>query len=150
MVMRIIQVVLGLIGAAIGYSFTYMLGRLQLPGLMPHTAWNVLCGTIILIFAVAMFLLTPWLAGATRRAVHFFEGVLQRTPIQDLAGGAIGLIVGLVIAALLGAPLSHIPWVGTYLPILLSILFGYLGLSVGVKKKDDIATLFSTIKLGSK
>jgi uncharacterized protein YacL len=86
----------------------------------------------------------------TVRMVNFCENGLQHTPIQDLVGGALGLIVGLVIANLLGVSLKGIPWVGNYIQLVLSILLGYLGLSVGLKKKEEVSGLFVFLKPGSR
>ncbi|MGI5925985.1 MAG: PIN/TRAM domain-containing protein, partial [Thermacetogeniaceae bacterium] len=84
------------------------------------------------------------------KVIDFLEGALQRMPLQDLIGGAAGLIIGLVIANLLGAPLVNIPWVGPYIPIIFSVLFGYLGLSLGIKKKEELRGLMSMWRAGSK
>jgi len=153
MLRRIIQIILGLVGAGIGFSISFLLGRMHLiQGFLPVSGymWYSFVGVLTLIFGLAMFFVAPWLMQVTVRTVGFFENALQRTPIQDLVGGALGLIVGLVIANLLGAPLARIPWVGTYIPIVASILLGYLGLSVGLKKKEEVGGLFSFFKLGSR
>jgi uncharacterized protein YacL len=150
---RIVRIVLAIIGAGLGYSLGFFLMRLDLiRQVMPQKELFLfsLVGLITLIFGVLTFLLAPWLIRVTLQMVRFFEGVLQRTPIQDLIGGALGLIIGLVIANLLGAPLARIPWVGPYIPIVASLLLGYLGLSVGIKKKEEFLGFFSLLRIGGK
>lgn len=153
MLRRIVQIILGLIGAGMGFSLSFLLGRINLiQGFLPASGymWYSFVGMFTLIVGLAMFLVAPRLMQVTVRMVGFFENTLQRTPIQDLVGGALGLIVGLVIANLLGAPLARIPWVGPYIPIVASVLLGYLGLSVGLKKKEEVGSLFSFFRLGSR
>ena len=69
--------------------------------------------------------------------------VLHKTPTVDMLGGAMGLVAGLIIAILVTIPLpSEIPMVGDYLPVLITLLLGYLGASVGLRKRSELAGLF--------
>lgn len=153
MARKIIRVILGLVGAGIGFSLSYLIARI---GFIDHLvagagyAWYSLIGLLVLVGGFAGFMLAPWLIKVTLRMVAFFESALLHTPMQDLIGGAIGLIIGLVIAVLLGASMKNIPWVGPYIAIVFSILFGYLGLSVGIKKKEELTSLLTAWKAGSK
>jgi uncharacterized protein YacL len=146
MAKRIFQIVFGLIGGGIGLAIGFLVRSLW--SFMPTAGypWYLLLATIALVFALAAFLLAPWLIRVMLQMIRFFESRLQRTPMQDLIGGAFGIIVGLVIANLLGASLARIPVVGPYVPVVASLLLGYLGLSVGLKKKDDVNGLFSLFK----
>jgi uncharacterized protein YacL len=150
MVQRIFQILLGLIGGCIGLSIGFLIRSLEFTRSFIPTSgypWYSLLAAIALVFAVAVFLLAPWLIRVMLQMIRFFEGKLQRTPMQDLVGGAFGIIVGLVIANLLGASLARIPVIGPYIPVVASLLLGYLGLSAGIKKKDDVVGLFSLFKL---
>ena len=151
MAQRIFQIVLGLIGGAIGLSIGFLVRSLEITRSFMSTtgySWHVFLAVIALIFALATFLIAPWLIRVMLQMIRFFESRLQRTPIQDLIGGAFGIIVGLVIANLLGASLARIPVVGPYVPVVASLLFGYLGLIAGLKEKDDTNVLFSLFKTG--
>ncbi len=57
---------------------------------------------------------------------------------MDIVLGAIGLIVGFVIAFLISQPLSDIKYVGTIISVISFVFFGYLGLKVATRKKDDV------------
>lgn len=74
------------------------------------------------------------------------ERNLQKMPVQDLMGGALGLIIGLIIATFIGYAFARVPFIGAYVPIVASIMFGYLGLSVGVRKREELAGLFGFLK----
>lgn len=71
----------------------------------------------------------------------WFEKQLSKTPIHDVIAGVCGLAIGLIIANLLGAAFSRIPLIGPYIPIIFSIVFGYLGLYITIKKRDDILSI---------
>ncbi|HCG91899.1 MAG TPA: PIN domain nuclease [Dehalococcoidia bacterium] len=56
-----------------------------------------------------------------------------------LAAGILGLIAGLVIAALLYFPLSDLNgWIGNVLPFILYGIFGLVGLTIGISKGKNI------------
>ena len=42
---------------------------------------------------------------------------------------------------------SQIPIIGSYIPIIISLALGYLGMSVGAKKKDDLLSIFHYLSL---
>jgi uncharacterized protein YacL len=136
-----------------GFSVAYFLTNLQiitLPYVYPQSQYTIIVLTGLASGLIG-FLLSPWLICRTTLTIAWFESKLQKTPTQDIIGGVTGLIVGLVIAVLLGSSFSRIPFIGDYLPIIASLLFGYLGLSVGVKKKEEVLAFFTFIpKLASK
>jgi uncharacterized protein YacL len=58
---------------------------------------------------------------------------------QTLAAGLIGLVVGLLVAALLASPLSMLPSpFGEVLPFLSMLLFGYFGVVIFVTRQKEI------------
>jgi uncharacterized protein YacL len=70
---------------------------------------------------------------------------IRTAEVSDLIAASIGLVVGLIIAALLAIPLSQLKlWnLGTWLPSLAALLFAYLGVAAAVLRKDDFARLVS-------
>lgn len=150
---KIMKIVFGLLGVLLGYYLGLFLNKLDLfsrmlpqEGLFSYSL-QALMGIVLGIIA---FLLTPWFLKIILQMVRFFEGVLQRMPVQDLIGGIIGLTVGLIIANLLGAPLARLPLVGFYIPIIASLLLGYLGLSMGIKKKEEFLNFLMFRRSSSK
>ncbi|MCW2277841.1 uncharacterized protein YacL [Heliophilum fasciatum] len=73
------------------------------------------------------------------------EHRLQRTPMNELVGGAIGVIVGLLIANLLDSSVSNLPVLGGYLSVFVSLVLGYLGMRVGIKKRDEVQLLLDIL-----
>jgi uncharacterized protein YacL len=70
---------------------------------------------------------------------------IRTAEVSDLIAASIGLVVGLIVAALLAIPLSQLKiWnLGTWLPSLAALLFAYLGVATAVLRKDDFGRLFS-------
>jgi uncharacterized protein YacL len=70
---------------------------------------------------------------------------LRDTTAGDLIAAVIGLIVGLLISVLLFIPLANLPTnFGRILPVVGAIVFSFLGVALGVQRKNDIAHLFQT------
>lgn len=93
---------------------------------------------------VLFFLLANWLVDYIVNTVHWGEEMLVKLPITDVMFGAMGLIIGLIVAFLLFLPINSIPIpvVGDFLPLIVSGLLGYLGFQVGFRKRDEIMAVF--------
>lgn len=88
---------------------------------------------------LAGYLLAPWILIAPARAAR---SSLRSVPMEDLVAGTVGLCLGLVIAALLAYPISRLPSpFGPILPFVGVILFGYLGATIMVLRKEDFMDL---------
>lgn len=66
------------------------------------------------------------------------ERLLTRVPSQELLSGTVGLLFGLIIANLIGFAFSSVPYVGPYIPIVLSAIFGYLGMRLMGRKGPEL------------
>jgi len=104
--------------------------------------WSVLILSAI-IGGLIGFSIAPWIFKQVVQFTSWVETYLYKIPTQDIISGAIGVIIGLIIATLLGLSFSKIPIVGPYFPLVFSLVLGYLGWSVGVKKKEELFALFS-------
>ncbi|MCB0155258.1 MAG: TRAM domain-containing protein [Anaerolineae bacterium] len=76
---------------------------------------------------------------------------LKQMPASQLLAGVIGLAVGLGVAALLLPSLTFLPPpYGNILPVIVTILFGYIGMSIMVMRQHDIFnTVGPRLSLGS-
>ena len=95
---------------------------------------------------LAGFFISPFLIGKLRNFTSFVEKQLSKMPINDVIAGAIGLAIGLILANLLGNAFSRIPIVGNYIPIIFSLVLGYLGVRITIKKRKEIVNSFDFIK----
>ena len=103
----------------------------------------ILVGTVL--GGIVGYPLAPFFTTRLRRFSVWVEGQLGKMPIRDVIAGAIGLIIGLIIARLLGDSFSTIPIVGDYIPIVFSIVLGYLGVHIMVRKQEELAAVFDFI-----
>jgi uncharacterized protein YacL len=71
------------------------------------------------------------------------EKAIKRVPLKTILGGTLGLITGLGIAKLASYPFDQfleLPNLQIPLYIFFSAIFGYIGLMLGGKKMDEIAS----------
>jgi uncharacterized protein YacL len=95
---------------------------------------------LLLAGAALGLLITPWI---TIRPYRWFRRQMRRVPAQQLLAGTIGLIIGLIIAALTAFPLSLLPQpFSNILPFVSLIVFGYIGAWVMIMRERDIFNLF--------
>lgn len=125
-------IIFGIIGWLAGtmWAGTSDLTPTSLRYILPLTLGGALVGVLA----------APWLS--TRPAAWLRRAIREMTAAQLLAG-IIGLILGLVIAALAALPLSYLPYpFRSILPTLVAVLFGYLGVMVMVLRQREIFALF--------
>ena len=87
---------------------------------------------------VVAFLITP---SITVMPYHW----MRETTVSDLIAAVVGLIVGLIISVLLFIPLANLPGnFGRILPLVGAVVFSFLGITLGVQRKNDVTHLFQT------
>ena len=113
----------------------------------PNEEARVIIGLTLAGAAVGL-IIAPYL---TTRPFILARTQLRQIPASQLITGVIGLAVGLGVAALLIPSLSSLPEpYGNVLPVAVSLLFGYIGMSVMVMRQSDIFhTVGSRISLGN-
>lgn len=89
------------------------------------------------------FLLAPFLVKRLWQFTYWVEARLNKMPVYDVLAGSLGLAIGLIISNLLGSAFLPVPIVGKYIPGVISIILGYLGINVAIRKKDELFGLFS-------
>lgn len=92
--------------------------------------------TFGLVGALVGLILTPYL---TTKPVRALRSKLTRISAQSLFSSFVGLIAGLLTAALLAFPISLLPKpFGTVLPFIGVVIFGYLGITVFSMRSNDL------------
>lgn len=98
---------------------------------------------MVLVGALAGLILTPYL---TTRPARALRALLGRLAAETLFAGLTGLLVGMLTAALLAFPLSMLPDpLGSILPFVGVLIFGYLGVSLFVMRQGDIMGLLGSL-----
>lgn len=97
-----------------------------------------------LLFAVAAFFISNPLSDWLVQKIQQTEKRLKEMPMKDMLLGVSGLIVGLLLAFLLGQAAALIDsWIiSLTVNLLLYIVFGMLGVRVALSRRDDIRFSF--------
>ena len=120
----------GVFGVTVGTVFFYLVGGLA----------GALIG----------YVLSPWVTGFIWRYSAWMETKLMKMPLNDVLAGSLGLGVGLIIANLLGSAFVPVPIVGRYIPIFLSIVLGYTGINVAIRKREELSAFSLPAFFGGK
>jgi uncharacterized protein YacL len=89
-----------------------------------------------LLGALTGLIITPFV---TTRPLRRFRSGIAQASAQKMMSGVLGLVVGLIIAALIAFPLSLLPNpFGQILPFAGALLFSYFGVATFVMRQNDI------------
>ena len=97
----------------------------------------------VLFFSWIGWVITPFLIKYLLKYSEVVASVLAKAPSADIIVSLIGVLVGLILANLIGAPFSRLPIVGSYIPIILSIVLALTGAKVALYKSKDIIGFFN-------
>jgi uncharacterized protein YacL len=112
-----------------------------------HFAWPYAQYIIAAAGACLGLVSTP---AVTIRPLRWLAERIRQLPLQDLVAGTVGLVIGLLIAALLAVPLSMLPDpFGRMLPLVGSLVFVYLGVTIALVRQRDLLELLGKQPLGS-
>ena len=148
MLKRFIQILFLFIGGALGLVFLpplYEFMNLSSNPWIDNPYISVALGASLLF--VLSFLLSDYCV----RLIQWLEEVLFKLPIADVLFGTLGLIIGLCVATLMGLAFNYleIPVLSNVAPIVFSLLLGYVGYRLGLKKREELLSMFTT-KAGTK
>jgi uncharacterized protein YacL len=129
--------VFGILGFVLGGSVAVFFGSSNSSEIL---LYQVVFG---LLGALSGLILTPYI---TTRPARALRRILGHLSAETLFAGLLGMIVGLLIAALLAFPLSLLPSpFGEILPFIGVVVFAYLGVSLFVMRQGDLLGLVSSL-----
>jgi uncharacterized protein YacL len=131
----ILELVVRLLGMILLGAAGWQLGE-YLAGSAPPE-YYIRYVVVLMLAGVALGgLLAPYV---TIRPIQFIRREIHRLPAQQLFAIILGLVMGLLVAALLSPVLANLPSpFGEFLPLLAAVLFGYLGMAVMMMRQRDI------------
>jgi uncharacterized protein YacL len=139
MIKKMVQLFFAVIGVVLGYSFAPDLFQ-SLFHLTMNPFQSPWFGAA---FGGSIFVLTTtWLVNYVTALIKWTEEKLQKTPLADILGGTIGMVIGLLAAYLFAPEIRGIPVVGLPIQFFASLLLAYLGLRIGFTKREDLLSLF--------
>ena len=125
------------LGAALGLIGGFLLGYFLVRGGTHSYPGYVIIGLTTAEGLIFAYLGTPYVLGGWRT----FNFRLTSTPLPDLLSGVLGMVVGLVIAALIGVFVRDLPN-GVLVSAILALLLAAQGASVGLTRRTELAALF--------
>ncbi len=144
LIVRIIGlVVFGIIGVFLGEPLGILIQEIWVGSSIPLIVYQII--TTILVGFLG-FLISPWIS---IKPITAIRKQLSKVSAQTLVFGLIGLTIGLIAAALLAYPISLLPNpLGSILPFIAVLLFGYLGSVIFVARQKDLNNLFRSFSKG--
>jgi len=134
-----------LLGGVAGYQ----IARLSLlQGWWPWTLFPYVLAPYLIgisFCALAGYLVTPVFVRTLGFIGLSFEKNLESLSWHDISVALAGLIAGLLVANLAALPFSDLPGIGSYVAILLNVALGYLGVTIFLKRREEIHGMWSSI-----
>lgn len=143
--LRVFRMVLTLVGFVAGL----VMGHFSTPVVLTFFVGTfnnltLIAGSVAMavLFALISFIIAKPLWKGIVLSTSWLETHLKNMPFADLIAATVGLIIGLMVAFLLSAPLNSLPIVGPYVQLVASLILGYLGATVGYRWRDRLAQVF--------
>jgi len=144
MIRNLIRGIITLLFGALGFYLDNLFLSLNL---LQSLGWNLpivwTYATMTILFVIIGFLVAPISIRSFLILMRWMDSQLTRVPTHDLMSGAVGGIIGLIISTLFSSSFVGISFFGPLLAVLLSIFLGYLGLTIGMKRKEDVLGFFN-------
>ncbi len=151
MLNKIIKIGISLIGMTLGYGLMALAIHFDFINFGTQESLNLYFYIgISLVFGIIFYFISPKLIKIGRRSVTKVETELQELPAFDIVIGSVGLIVGLIIAFLLSSLFLEIPYAGIFISAVSYLLFGYLGIIIPTKKREDFTSLIDIFRKNNK
>jgi len=89
--------------------------------------------------ALCGLVLASLLAGTIVRWMDQGAQQAASLPMRQLFSGAVGLLGGLILSVLLYPAISGLSGAGLFIPVCMTLFFGYFGLKIGLNKQEELA-----------
>ncbi len=144
MIKRIIRIILGFLGAILGYNIVHILSLAEELEFSWHNLdrlftskqfFGIIIGGIIGYFVISFFM------EKMLELLLNFESKIKDISWKKIIVGIIGLIIGLIVGTLVNFAFSipKIPRIGLPLQIIINLIFTYSGLSLALTKEKQIS-----------
>lgn len=104
---------------------------------------------VALLFAIIIssisFIISESLLKFGNKVLNAILNHVSNQPLNELLFGVFGTVIGLVIAFLINSAIKDIPYVGIPISIIIYIVLGYVGFSIGNVKKGDAPKSLSNL-----
>jgi len=139
-----------LLGAFIGFFFGFRLGAalLEVTQIDPPDERVYVVVLLGIACSIIGWLGAPYATVFPSRAI---QRRIRESAFGDIAGGAVGAAIGLLLAALLTFPLALLPGdIGRFAPLLAAALLGLSGAAAGAIKRADLWRGLHELRAGAR
>lgn len=142
MISKIIRILIGLLGAALGTAIYIALVGI-LPGVFSgiNDYKYIITIGVALVFGIIFYAIAPLMLSKVKEGVKLLDKEISKYPQSDILLATIGLIVGLVIAYLIVSGIGtfiNLPIITAIVGILVYLFMGYIGIRIALKSRDDL------------
>lgn len=106
---------------------------------MGSLIFSLVCSAVVGI--IFYLFISPRLTKRVLRSIHTMESELSQMTLKELFISISGILVGLVMANLLGIAVWRYGFLGTLIMLPLNMCLGYLGYAVAQRKKEELHIL---------
>ena len=138
MIKKIFRYVITLVVMTVAVGLLYALYNNNIWGIQVYVADYAVILFGIFIGIIYFILFSDVAADAIMKQVGIAEGKLVKMEIKELITGVSGIVIGLIIANLIGVALNGYGIVGTGITVILNITLGVLGYRVATRKRDEL------------
>lgn len=136
MLNKVIKYSFAIVGGITGFTLTKTLFVIQRVEMVPYIETAVFCINALL--GAFLFYLTgnsiiKWLLVFLDK----IENLVLKLTLYELTVSSIGLIIGLIVANLVTIPIAKVDIIGVPLAIAANILFGCIGISIAMGKRNE-------------
>ena len=135
---RLLEVIISLLVSAATYAIMHIVFILDIFRINGKVPLYLPIGIAVTIGFIFYFIISSPVTEWLMRRLSQTEERLSRMNFKELIFSVFGCLIGLVIANLIGIAFRDFGTAGTFVIVLLNILFGVLGFRVARKKKDEV------------
>lgn len=148
---KIIRGLFAIAGLIIGYvvgNAIIIIPQVKSLGVLSESYGLVLFMIFIcILFGIIFYFVSPAIYTGITNLIENVEKNVQKLTVSEIAYGAIGALITLVITTLLIRPLLDIhPIIGPLLVILINVIAAIIGMDIMIKKKEDITNIILGLK----
>ncbi len=146
--MKKVDLIFRFIGLIIFAIIGFFLARSLVKLIDPNLGWLPYSIGGAAVLAVVGFFIFPYI---TIHPVLWIRSYLTKISGQSLLAALIGLVIGLLLAALVTIPIAQLPSpFKEVLPFVAVLIFGYLGIAIAESRAHDFGDLFRSLRRSSR
>lgn len=151
MINKIVKILIGLLGAALGTAiYVFLVSHFPNTFAAVSSYKYIMTIVVALIFGIIFYVIAPFMISKVKDNVKLLDKEISKYPQSDILLGTVGLIVGLVIAYLIVGGIGtfiNIPVITAIISIVVYLFMGYLGIRIALKSRDDLFNINRLSKL---